>query len=85
MENMEDFCVSHYYTRRDLLLLLYLHCNPPPAPPPPLPPSSSFAAIIIVLKFHPKHVTSKNKTKHMKISHINITYDKSATSQQNSE
>jgi hypothetical protein len=25
------------------------------------------------LKFHPKHVTNKNKTKHiMKISHINV-------------
>jgi hypothetical protein len=33
MENMEDFCVSHNYTQRDLLLLLlllplcmYIHC-----------------------------------------------------------
>jgi hypothetical protein len=24
MENMEDFCVSHNYTQRDLLLLLLL-------------------------------------------------------------
>jgi hypothetical protein len=24
MENMEDFCVSHCYTQRDLLLLLHL-------------------------------------------------------------
>jgi hypothetical protein len=38
------------------------------------------------LKFHPKHVINKNKTKHiMKISHINIIYDKTATSQQNSD
>jgi hypothetical protein len=38
------------------------------------------------VKFHSKHVTSKNKTKHiMKISHINIIYDKTATSQQNSD
>jgi hypothetical protein len=38
------------------------------------------------LKFHPKHVTNKNKTKHiMKISHINIIYDKTATSQHNSD
>jgi hypothetical protein len=39
------------------------------------------------LKFHPKHVTNKNKTKHiMKISHINVNiYDKPATSQQNSD
>jgi hypothetical protein len=71
----------------------------PPLPPPPLPPyssSSSAAATaallllrrhyIIALKFHPKHITSKSKTKHiMKISHINITYDKYATSQQNSD
>jgi hypothetical protein len=26
MENMEDFCVSHNYTQRDLLLLLL--CSP---------------------------------------------------------
>jgi hypothetical protein len=24
MENMEDFCVSHNYTQRDLLLLFHL-------------------------------------------------------------
>jgi hypothetical protein len=85
MENVEDFCVSHNYTQRDLLLLLHLHRCPPPLPPtPPLSPSSSSAAVIIALRFHPKHVTSKNKTKHiMKISLINITYDKSASSQQN--
>jgi hypothetical protein len=39
-----------------------------------------------LLKFHPKHVTNKNKTKHiMKIPHINIIYDKSTTSQHNSD
>jgi Tfp pilus assembly major pilin PilA len=45
------------------------------------------AAAAIALKFHPKHVTNKNKTKHsMKISHINVNiYDKTATSQQNSD
>ena len=45
------------------------------------------AAVAIALKFHPKHVTNKNKTKHiMKISHINVNmYDKTATSQQNSD
>jgi hypothetical protein len=34
------------------------------------------------LKFHPKHVTNKNKTKHiMKISHINVNiYDKTVQS-----
>jgi hypothetical protein len=32
------------------------------------------------LKFHPKHVTNTNKTKHiMKIPHINIIYDKTTT------
>jgi hypothetical protein len=45
------------------------------------------AAAAIALKFHPKHVTSTNKTKDiMKISHINVNiYDKTATSQQNSD
>ena len=44
-------------------------------------------AAAIALKFHPKHVTNTNKTKHiMKISHINVSiYDKTATSQQNSD
>ena len=54
------------------------HPKRPPPPPPP-PPSSSAAAAVaaIALKFHPKHVTNKNKTKHiMKISHINVNiYD----------
>jgi hypothetical protein len=45
------------------------------------------AVAAIGLKFNPKHVTNKNKTKHiMKISHINVNiYDKTATSQQNSD
>ena len=45
------------------------------------------AAAAIALKFHPKHVTNKNKTKHiMKISHTNVNiYDNSATIQQNSD
>jgi hypothetical protein len=42
------------------------------------------AAAAIGLKFHPKHVANKNKTKHiMKKSYINVSiYDKTATSQQ---
>ena len=42
------------------------------------------AAAAIALKFHPKHVTNKNKMKHiMKISHINVSiYDKTVTNQQ---
>ena len=39
------------------------------------------AAAAIGLKLHPKHITNKNKTKHiMKISYINIIYDKTPTS-----
>jgi hypothetical protein len=39
-----------------------------------------------LLKFHPKQVTNKNKMKRiMKILHINIFYDKTTTSQQNSD
>jgi hypothetical protein len=51
------------------------------------PRAAVAAAAAIGLKFHPKHVTNKNKTKHiMKISHINVNiYDKPATSQQNSD
>ena len=64
-----------------------------PSPPPPLsallrhspfPPfSAADAAAAITLKFNPKYVKNKNKTKHiMKISHINLNiYDKTATSQ----
>ena len=47
--------------------------------------AAAAAPAVIALKFHPKHATNKNKTKHiMKISHINV-YDKTATSQQNSD
>ena len=43
-------------------------------------------AAAIALKIHQKQVTNKNKTKHiMKIPHINIIYDKTTTSQQNSD
>jgi hypothetical protein len=56
-----DFCVSHNYTQRDLLLL-----HPP-------------SLLLLLLHHHdsveipPKHVTNKNKTKHiMKISHISF-------------
>ena len=55
MENMEDFCVDHNYTQRDLLL-----------PLPSRPPAAAAAATAtasIALKFHPKHVTNKNKQK----------------------
>jgi hypothetical protein len=49
-------------------------------------PVSRAAAAAIALKFHPRHVTPKNKTKHiLKIPHINIIYDKTTTSQQNSD
>jgi hypothetical protein len=49
--------------------------------------SAAAAAAAITLKFHPKHVTNKNKAKHiMKLSYINVNiYDKTATSQQNSD
>jgi hypothetical protein len=49
--------------------------------------AAAAAAAAIGLKFHPKHVTNKNKTKHiMKKSYINVSiYDKTATSQQNSD
>jgi hypothetical protein len=72
-------------TPRDLLFLL-LRRRPPPSPPPS-PTSAAAATAAITLKFHPKHATNKNKTKHiMKISHINVNiYDKTATSQQNSD
>jgi hypothetical protein len=51
------------------------------------PRAAVAAAAAIGLKFHPKHLTNKNKTKHiMKMSHINVNiYDKTATSQQNSD
>ena len=96
MENREDFCVSQDYTQRDLLLLppsisssssstattlLLLH------PSISSSAAAAAAAAAIALKFHPKHVTNENKKKHiMKISHINVNiYDKTATSQQNSD
>jgi hypothetical protein len=38
------------------------------------------------LKFHPKQLQTKTKRHIMKISHINVNiYDKTATSQQNSD
>ena len=40
---MEDLCVSHYYTKRDLSLLLLR--RRPPLPPPP--PSSSAAVLLL--------------------------------------
>ena len=79
------------------VLVIITHKRPPPpsssssssattvallrSSPLPLPPFSAAAAI--TLKFHPKHVTNKNKTKHiMKISHINVNiYDRTAASQ----
>ena len=42
--------------------------------------AAAAAAVAAALKFHLKHVTNKNKTKHiMNISHINIIYDKTTT------
>ena len=39
-----------------------------------------------LLKFHPRHVANKNKTKHiMKMPHINISYEKATLNQQNSD
>jgi hypothetical protein len=52
-----------------------------------LPPPPPAAAAAITLQFYPKHVINKNKTKHiMKIPYINVKiYDKTVTSQQNSD
>ena len=49
--------------------------------------AAAASAATIALEFHTKHVTNTNKTKHiMKISHISVNiYDKTATSQQNSD
>ena len=47
--------------------------------------AAAATAAAAALKFHQKHVINKNKTKHiMKISYINIIYDKTTRSQQNS-
>jgi hypothetical protein len=57
----------------------YLQPRWPPKQKPYTPAvAAAAAAAAIGLKFHPKHVTNKNKTKHiMKISHINVNiYDK---------
>ena len=68
-----DFCVSHNYTQRDLLLLLPTPSSSSSSSSAALPPSSSSSTTTIALKFYPKHVTNKNKTKHtMKISHISF-------------
>jgi hypothetical protein len=73
MEQMENFCVSYHYGQRELLFFhsssysraAAIHTYPRAA--------AAAAAAIISLKVHPKHVTKKNKTKHiMKISHINV-------------
>ena len=63
----------------------------PPHPPPAAETVAIYtyprAAAAIALKYHPKYVTNKNKTKHiMKISHISVNiYDKTSTSQQNND
>jgi hypothetical protein len=70
---------------------IYGSSRPPPVAAAAAAPSSAAAAAAaaatIALKFRSKHITNKNKTKHiMKISHINVNiYDKTATSQQNSD
>jgi hypothetical protein len=67
-----DFCVSHNYTQRDLLLLLPTSSSSTSSSFA-LPPSSYASTTTIALKFYPKHVKNKNKTKHtMKISHISF-------------
>jgi hypothetical protein len=49
-------------------------------------PRTAAVAAVIALKFNPKHATNKNKKEHiMKIPHINIIYDKTTTSQHNSD
>jgi hypothetical protein len=47
MENMEDFCLSHNYTQRDLLLLL------PPSFPPSSSSSSLYTLFFRIEKNHP--------------------------------
>ena len=55
-----DFCVSYNYTQRDLFL-------------PPSTTTNTTTTTAIALKFRPKHVTNKNKTKYiMKIAHISF-------------
>jgi hypothetical protein len=44
MENMEDFCVSHNYTQRDILLLLLS-----------LPPSSSSSLYTLFFRIENHH------------------------------
>jgi hypothetical protein len=56
MENIEDLCVSHNYTQRDILLLplhlmlFILHTTilllPPSHPPPPYPPLTDISNVV---------------------------------------
>ena len=64
-----------------------IHVYPRAAAEAAIYPRSVAAAAAIALKFHAKHLTNENKTKHfMKISHISVNiYDKPTTSQSNSE
>jgi hypothetical protein len=95
MENMEDFCVSHNYTQWNILLLLVFipHSSSSAS-------VVATAALLLFwhrrrrhssgsnnVAVPTKHVTNKDKAKHiMNISHINVKiYDKTATSQQNSD
>ena len=78
MENMEERQFEYW---KDLE-------NTPRAAAAAIYPRAAVAAVAIGLKVHPKHITNKNKTKHiMKISHINVNIDDktATTSQQNSD
>jgi hypothetical protein len=48
-----DFCISHYYTQRDLFL--------PPSTTTTTTPAAATTTTAIALKFHPKHGKRKQK------------------------
>jgi hypothetical protein len=73
MENMEYFCVSHHYTQKGCSSSSLPTTTPAAAAIHTFPRAAAVAAAIS-MKFHPKHVTNKNKTKHiMKLSHIGVS------------
>ena len=86
---MEDFCVSHNYTQRDLLLLLppssssssNSHRRPPPPPPSLLllqqqqpPPSSSSSAAAAAAAIALKFHPKHEKQKQNETHYENITH-----------
>jgi hypothetical protein len=83
MENMEDFCVRHNYTQRNLLLLLQQQQQQPytltpgqqqqQQQPPPSSSSAAAATAAIALKFHPKHEKQQNLRQN-EIHYENITH-----------